>query len=77
MWVELVVCCFLSVIRFPLFSKQGRSQDFSKGGGGGGGGGGVTEATHQITIGGSPTTIYGLYRCFPSCISGLSRIIAA
>ena len=31
--------------------------------------GGVTEATHQ--------TIYGLYRCSPSCISGLSRIIAA
>ena len=38
--------------------------------------GGVTEATHQITIRGSPT-IYGLYRCSPSCISGLSRIIAA
>ena len=28
------------------------------------------------TIRGSPT-IYGLYRCSPSCISGLSRIIAA
>ena len=27
------------------------------------------------TIRGSPT-IYGLYRCSPSCISGLSRIIA-
>ena len=40
------------------------------------GGGGFTVATHQITIRGSPT-IYGLYRCFPSCISGLSRIIAA
>ena len=37
---------------------------------------GVTEATHQITIRGSPP-IYGLYRCSPSCISGLSRIIAA
>ena len=37
---------------------------------------GVAEPTHQITIRGSPT-IYGLYRCSPSCISGLSRIIAA
>ena len=49
---------------------QGRSQDFSKGGGE------VTEATHPITIWGS-LTIYGLYRCFPLCISGLSRIIAS
>ena len=29
-----------------------------------------------VTIRGSPT-IYGLYHCSPSCISGLSRIIAA
>ena len=32
--------------------------------------------TDRDTIRGSPT-IYGLYRCSPSCISGLSRIIAA
>jgi len=47
-----------------LTSEQGRSQDFSKG------------AHSRDTIRGSPT-IYGLYRCSPSCISGLSRIIAA
>ena len=47
-----------------LVTRQGRSQDFSKGGGGG-----VTEATHQ--------TIYGIYRCSPPYISGLSRIIPA
>ena len=35
--------------------------------------GGVTD---KDTIRGSPT-IYGLHRCFPSCISGLSRIITA
>ena len=29
-----------------------------------------------VTIRGSPT-VYGLYRCSPSCISGLSRIIVA
>ena len=44
---------------------QGCSQDFSKGG-----------VTDRDTIRGSPT-IYGLYCCSPSCISGLSRIIAA
>ena len=44
---------------------QGRSQDFSKGG-----------VTDRDTIRGSPT-IYGLYHCSPSCISGISRIIAA
>ena len=44
-------------------ANQGRSQYFSKGGGG-------------VIIWGS-TTIYGLYRCSPSCISGLRRIIAA
>ena len=32
--------------------------------------------TDRDTIRGSPT-IYGLYRCSPSCISGLSGIIAA
>ena len=43
---------------------EGRSHDFSKGG------------HRRDTIQGSPT-IYGLYRCCPSCMSGLSRIIAA
>ena len=51
---------------------------------------GVTEATHQIVMSTSTPcmfylmlqfwdeqTIYGLYRCSPSCISGFSRIIAA
>ena len=40
------------------------------------GGGGITEATHQIVMS-TMSTIFGLYRCSPSCISGLSRIIAA
>ena len=35
-----------------------------------------TEGYSRDTIRGSPT-IYGLYRCSPSCISRLSRIIAA
>ena len=45
-------------------TPQGRSQDFSKG------------VHSRDTIRGSPT-IYDLYRCSPSCISGLSRIIVA
>ena len=51
-----------------LTTVKGRSQDFSKGGGGRG--------PSRDTIQGSPT-IYGLYRCSPSCISGLSRITVA
>jgi len=47
-----------------LLESQGRSQDFSKGG------------SDRDNTRGSPT-IYGLYRCSPPCISGLSRIIAA
>ena len=43
--------------------NQGRSQDFSKG------------VTDRDTIRGSPT-IYGLYRCSPSCISGLSHVLS-
>ena len=43
---------------------------FQRGGGVGGGG------SQRDTIRGS-STMYGLYRCSPSCISGLSRIIAA
>ena len=53
--------------RRPLNHHRGVARIFQRG---------FTEATHQITIRGSPT-IYGLYRCFPSCISGLSRIIVA
>ena len=44
------------------------------------GGRGREGVTDRDTIRGSPTicpTIYGLYRCSPSWISGLSRIIAA
>ena len=52
-------------IRMPEFRRglMGVARIFQRGGGG-------------VTIRGSPT-IYGLYRCSPSCISGLSRIIAA
>ena len=51
--------------------RQGRSQDFSKRGSQR-----LLVMLSRDTIRGSPT-IYGLYRCTPSCISGLSRIIAA
>ena len=54
--------------RVSIPVHQGRSQDFSKGRGGGG--------HSRDTIRRSPT-IYGLYHCSPSCISGLSHIIAA
>ena len=62
-------CTYKSYVRayVPkyIIYYQGRSQDFSKGGG-----------HSRDTIQGSPT-IYGLYRCPPSCISGLSRITVA
>ena len=50
---------------------QGHSQDFSKRGSQR-----LLVMLSRDTIRGSPT-IYGLYRCTPSCISGLSHIIAA
>ena len=54
-----------------LFNSRGVARILQREGGGGGGG-----LTDRDTIRGSPT-IYGLYHCSPSCISGLSRIIAA
>ena len=62
---------FLVGMICPLMQEhQGHSQDFWRGGGGGGG------VTDRDTIRGLPA-IYGLYRCSPSYISGLCRIIAA
>ena len=61
--------CFFMKERESVFCSQqqcrGVARIFQRGG-----------VTDRDTIRGSPT-IYGLYRCSPSCISGLSRIIAA